>query len=143
MEMRRFENAKVGDEVYCRLNGNGVITERLDGNGVITERLDGLRTTYPIVVNFDKSSDWYTLDGRCKIEDAEPILFYRKGDEKYLTERPKQKRVIEETMYVNVYREGRNYIYRSREEAVEHCRTDIAIALAIAVPVTVRYEVEE
>lgn len=77
-EKPRFHNAQVGDEVYCRLKGNGIIKST-----TYSER-------YPLECFFEKynSHREYTLDGRHDYYCEEPTLFYRKGSEKYLTERP-------------------------------------------------------
>lgn len=79
--MKRFENAKVGDEVYCRIEGKGVITEREPSSKCDPQ---------PIMVRFDvyNCSYWYFLDGKQEEEHAEPTLFYREGENLYLTERP-------------------------------------------------------
>lgn len=74
----RFHNAQVGDEVYCRLNGNGIIKST-----TYSER-------YLLECFFEKynSHREYNLDGRHDYYCEEAMLFYRKGEEKYLTERP-------------------------------------------------------
>ena len=76
--MKRFENAQVNDEIYCRLKGNGIIKST-----TYSER-------YPLECFFEKynSHGEYNLDGRHAYYCEEAILFYRKGEEKYLTERP-------------------------------------------------------
>lgn len=109
--MKRFENAKVGDKVYCRLNGFGTIR-------VIDKDWD-----YPVEVAFNVGECGYTLCGRLDIPDVEPILFYVDGDNKYSETRPKQK--VEKTGWVNIYRDidkrGRTetgmVIYSSKEDA--------------------------
>ena len=78
--MNRFENAQVGDLVYCRIKGNGVI-----------KNIDYYEKYFPLICFFEKydCNRRYTLDGRHGIYCEEPTLFYRKDEEKYLTERPK------------------------------------------------------
>lgn len=77
-EKPRFHNAQVGDEVYCRLNGKGIIKST-----TYSER-------YLLECFFEKynSHREYNLDGRHDYYCEEAMLFYRKGEEKYLTERP-------------------------------------------------------
>ena len=74
--MKRFENAQVGDEVYCRLRGEGVIKSI-----TYSER-------YPLECLFYDNCTPFDYDGRLQKDHFEPTLFYRKGDKKYLTERP-------------------------------------------------------
>ena len=86
--MKRFENAQVGDFVWCRKYGNGVI-----------DIIGNIESLYMIGVGFEGEKEkpivrsraifeLYTIEGYLDIEDAEPMLFYRKGEERYLTERP-------------------------------------------------------
>ncbi len=75
----RFHNAQVGDEVYCRLNGNGIVVapnHTPSYASVFVSFGSGFRNIY------------YHIDDRLTDEAAESTLFYRKGKEKYLTERP-------------------------------------------------------
>lgn len=75
--MERFENAKIGDEVFCEVYG--------DGNIVRLQK----ESTYPVVVEFSSEyRESYTRDGRIRKEAINPTLFYRKGAERNLTERP-------------------------------------------------------
>ena len=74
--MERFEKAQVGDLVYCRRNGNGKIDKFIDD-------------MENIFVSFEDSiTSIYTISGKYMSKDKEQILFYRKGGERYLTERP-------------------------------------------------------
>lgn len=80
--MKRFENAQIDDLVWCRKYGNGVIDTIENGESV-----------YKIEVVFEGEKgnplfEAYTIGGYIDEDDAEPMLFYRKGEEKYLTERP-------------------------------------------------------
>lgn len=78
--MKRFENAHVGDEVYCRLYGNGII-----------KSIDYSECELRITCLFEKHHNRYAgydVDGKHNCYCEEPMLFYRKGSEKYLTERP-------------------------------------------------------
>ena len=75
--MKRFENAKAGDLVYCRKYGSGKIVSVYHGHG------QGIECAFANNIFAE-----YSFDGRYCERDLEPILFYRKGEEKYLTERP-------------------------------------------------------
>ena len=75
--MERFENAKIDDEVFCEVYGYGKIVSFIDGS------------TFPVVVEFSSEyQESYVLDGRIRKEATKPTLFYRKGTERNLTERP-------------------------------------------------------
>ena len=75
--MERFENAKIGDEVNCEVYGDGQIVSHTDG-------LD-----CPQLVSFTSGhTERYTLGGRMHKKAIKPTLFYRKGTERNLTERP-------------------------------------------------------
>ena len=75
--MKRFENAKAGDLVYCRKYGPGKIVS------VYTGHIGGIECAFANNIFAE-----YSFDGRYCERDLEPMLFYRKGEEKYLTERP-------------------------------------------------------
>ena len=75
--MKRFENAKAGDLVYCRKYGPGKIVS------VYTGHSQGIECAFANNIFAE-----YTFDGRYCERDLEPMLFYCKGEEKYLTERP-------------------------------------------------------
>ena len=80
--MERFENAQIDDLVWCRKYGNGFIEAIKNGEYV-----------YRIGVVFggEKGNplfESYTIGGYINEGDVEPMLFYRKGEERYLTERP-------------------------------------------------------
>ena len=72
--MGRFNDAQVGDLVYCRVNGDGVVTE-----------LRKPYQTFKLTVNGLKL---YTESGKLHPETSEPTLFYRLGTCRYLTARP-------------------------------------------------------
>lgn len=75
--MERFDNAKIGDLVYCRLRGDGVIT-----SVTYSER-------YMLECSFEYEKHTpYDYSGRSSKEHVEPTLFYRKGEERYLEKRP-------------------------------------------------------
>lgn len=78
-EKPRFHDAQVGDEVYCRLHGEGIVVEP-----------NHTPSYASVCVSFGTGfrSIYYYIDGRLTEEAAESTLFYRKGKEKYLTERP-------------------------------------------------------
>lgn len=82
--MERFENAKIDDLVWCRKHGNGAIYA-----------IGKSKCVYKIDVEFESKEGCqiiasYTIGGYYEQDDAEPMLFYRKGEERYLTERPEQ-----------------------------------------------------
>ena len=81
--MKRFENAEVGDLVYCRRLGAGVIRQINVGN------------TYPILCMFGEFTETYSLDGFMILSDAEPILFYRDATNNYLENRPVKYKEVE------------------------------------------------
>ena len=75
--MERFENAKIGDEVFCEVYGDGKIVSCRD------------LVSYRILVEFMSSArESYTLDGRMHKKAIKPTLFYRKGTERNLTKSP-------------------------------------------------------
>lgn len=77
--MERFENAKIGDEVFCEVYGYGKLVSLTVPSG----------STYPVVAKFSSEyRESYMLDGRIRKEATKPTLFYRKGTERNLTERP-------------------------------------------------------
>lgn len=77
--MKRFENAQVGDLVYCRRHGRGKITA-----------IDlGVNVLYGLACAFRKSPETYNLDGFLINTDAEPMLFYIDEDNCYAEKRPK------------------------------------------------------
>lgn len=73
--MKRFENAQVGDLVYCRKNGEGEIMELDRGS------------TYPVDVRFENCNDTYTLSGLQSTDDVEPVLFFRDSKSNYYERR--------------------------------------------------------
>lgn len=74
--MRRFKNAQIGDEVYSMIHGNCFVIGK------------GLDLIYIKSKEKEFSDMSYSLTGSYFFDIGEPILFYRKGEEKYLTERP-------------------------------------------------------
>ena len=77
--MKRFENAQVGDKVYCRLHGEGVIMNIDKNDPMYAVTVRSTRHDVAIV---------YTYDGKEYGDHVEATLFYRSDNEKYLTERP-------------------------------------------------------
>lgn len=78
--MSTFENAKVGDKVWCSFMGDGVI-----------KHID--QTFYPIGVSFDCNNKYYktvvfTTDGLATDLDLYPSLFWVKHEFYRVTERP-------------------------------------------------------
>jgi len=111
--MARFSDAKVGERVYCRMNGFGTITH--------------IKSTIEVYFNNSERCD-YTLCGRAHTPDVEPTLFYVDGNNKYSETRPKQK--VEKTGWINIYSDlfsGRFYagIYPSRDIAVKHSSSSL------------------
>jgi hypothetical protein len=77
MSGHRFDEAQVGDEVNCLAMGDGVIN-------IIND------TAYPIIARFINGSEiTYTLDGFLSRDHKYPLLFFRKGEQRNLTERPR------------------------------------------------------
>ena len=75
---QRFEDAQVGDTVYCRLYGPGKIIELNHDPAA----------TFPVLVLMEKNSRVYEISGRYDFDTVEPTLFYRIGACRYLTARP-------------------------------------------------------
>lgn len=67
--MANFENAKVGDKVYCLINGEGEIDEPID-----------FHNSFPISVSFGNDVfESYLLDGRLHDStNKTPILYHSK-----------------------------------------------------------------
>ena len=101
--MKRFENAKAGDLVYCRKYGPGKIVS------VYTGHIGGIECAFANNIFAE-----YSFDGRYCERDLEPMLFYRKGEEKYLTERPEP-----EIDWENVKRGTRFFVGYDIEDVVE------------------------
>lgn len=89
--MKTFENAKVGDEVWCFRNGWGNVIKN-----------DNNIEVYPIMVQFSVRSDTYTFEGRSSKSDANPSLFW---DEIKFDIPDKPKVLVDKviTMYCNIY----------------------------------------
>ena len=104
--MRRFENAKAGDLVYCRKYGPGKIVSVYHGHG------QGIECAFANNIFAE-----YSFDGRYCERDLEPMLFYRKGEEKYLTERPEP-----EIDWENVKRGTMFFVGDSLEDFEEELR---------------------
>ena len=109
--MERFENAQIDDLVWCRKYGNGFIEAIKNGESV-----------YRIGVVFggEKGNplfESYTIGGYINEGDVEPMLFYRKGEEKYLTERPEP-----EIDWENVKRGTMFFVGDSLEDFEEELR---------------------
>lgn len=104
--MKRFENAKAGDLVYCRKYGSGKIVSVYHGHG------QGIECAFANNIFAE-----YSFDGRYCERDLEPMLFYRKGEEKYLTERPEP-----EIDWENVKRGTMFFVGDSLEDFEEELR---------------------
>ncbi len=79
-KLPRFHEAQEGDLVYCMGNGEGVIKER-----IMDLDHDRISCYFPLT---GKIYTRYQTDGRISKDVGDPVLFYRKGTEKYLTKRP-------------------------------------------------------
>lgn len=80
-KLSRFHEAQEGDLVYCMVHGEGVIKEL-----IMDLNHDRISCYFPLT---GKIYTRYQTDGRISKDVGDPVLFYRKGSEKYLTERPK------------------------------------------------------
>lgn len=92
----RFQDAQVGDEVYSMIHGDCIIVGR------------GEDLVYTSSKDHDFIDTAYNINGNYFHDIGEPILFYRKGSEKYLTERPEPKyevdwAKVEEGTEIEVY----------------------------------------
>lgn len=69
---KRFENAQVGDKVYCLIRGEGEVdsADYLDGNSQIVVNFYSLKNEYV----------YYFTDGRHSKNDANPILYWSKPE---------------------------------------------------------------
>lgn len=76
---QRFEDARVGDLVYCRLYGKGTIQHTSTYSNLIR------------VIFYNKDARIYCRSGKSMETDVEPTLFYRDDTSNYLEERPKRK----------------------------------------------------
>lgn len=82
--MKRFENAQIGDLVYSDTFGDCSIVTKSETNiGVLPVNSYEFHTENMRVFNLDG----FYIGLNCLI-NTKPSLFYRKGDERYLTERP-------------------------------------------------------
>jgi hypothetical protein len=61
---------EVGDLVFSIQGGNGV---------VVATRADGLVPKYPIAVDFGGGRLYYTWDGKYRLSDYYPSLYYRRA----------------------------------------------------------------
>jgi len=74
--MDRFDDAKVGDKVYDRVYGFGVVHQSVGD------------TTIKIVFGDSAFYETFVVDGRRYRTAAEPTLFYVDNDNKYSEKRP-------------------------------------------------------
>lgn len=129
---KNLEGAQVGDEVVLfRLGMKGNIW------GIDTDAL-----SYPIKVKWvDGHKESYTIDGRLTFADVIPSIGFALPKIEYAP-RPKKKVRKELTVYVNIYSNGveRSVVNVSEKEARENATPP---AIAVAVPLTGTYEVEE
>lgn len=130
--MKTFENAKVGDKVYCLKHGKGIIINI----GSIQSH------NYPLGVKFDYNSTYsYTLDGKSLTADKNPILYWSKP-EIIAPEAPKRMVIKTISRWINIYSDGIGvYIYDTQLEATKH--NAIARGNSKAVEFIITYEVEE
>lgn len=97
--MKRFENAQVGDEVYSMIHGDCFVIGK------------GLDLIYIKSKEKEFSDMSYSLTGSYFFDIGEPIIFYRKGSEKYLTERPETAEVDWGNVEEGVKIKSRDYGY--------------------------------
>ena len=126
-----FENAKVGDLVFCVKIGWGTIKE------IRSEFM------HPISVSFELSAnEEFMLDGRCSVADKLPTLFPENMvPQYYLDLCPRPKRKVKKTLeiWVNIFPDDGFTVYNSKKIA-----DDLAVSTRIAcVKMTGEYEVEE
>lgn len=132
--MKAFENAKVGDKVFCLLDGDGIIT-----------RINNDMVNYPITVEFKskKSVNSFTIDGKCDLNSVHPTLYYGEPDI-IAPERPKK--LIDKTiiMYCNVYR-GNNIkqLSHRKEDTIRMANKAIDKPIFTGAEVTIKYQIEE
>lgn len=77
--MERFENAKVGDDVYSDAFGDGRVMNIKENSICVTHGR--------LYVTYDKKGNYYDTS----IYKNKPVLYYRKGEDSYLTERHEPK----------------------------------------------------
>lgn len=78
----RFHAAQPGDDVYCRLKGNGIIMS-------VIPFLNNRDAVKALRIRWDDGNiSNIELDGRHDIKHKEATVFYRNHSDYYLTERP-------------------------------------------------------
>lgn len=66
--MNDFSSAKIGQTVYCLLNGYGTIADIDSSN------------KYPLKVNFSTGGEYYTFEGLLQIYNSTPVLYWDKPE---------------------------------------------------------------
>ena len=106
--MQRFDDAQIGDLGYSRLFGDWEVVVVLENGITVTGVYENI---------------FIYKDGRQGASDIEPTNFYRSGEERYLTERPKRKKKIKKTFYCNGYTFIHGYEvhgYETKEKAKDY-----------------------
>lgn len=121
-----FKDAKVGDDVYCLINGEGKIT--CINNYV--------RCKLPIVVTFNnKLTQNYTDEGTFSKTDLTPVLYHSKPEIII------PKKLIR---YCNIYNNSQYFetinVYKTKDKAIENAGSE---AIQAGCKVTIEYKVEE
>ena len=122
-----FENARVGDKVYCLVNGEGVINKIDD------------TVKYPLEVRFKANILAYNVEGQSYFGPHMRTLYWSKP-EIIAPPQPKRKVMKEFVFYVNVYRHGHTTTYTTRFEADKYKCND---RLGDAECIVITREVEE
>lgn len=125
-----FKDARVGDKVWSPRWGDGEIVE-------IDYIHNGL---YVLSVRFDLQHEYhnFTLEGKWDTSDKFPLLFWA-GTKIIPADRPKRKVKKTRNKYVNIYPVG-EVLYNAAKDAKDFVWPG---ALAIAVPVTIEFGMEE
>ena len=130
--MRNLEGVKVGDSI---------IHFGTQLRGIIVETTNIAIPFYPLIVTWeDGNTGFYTMEGLASKHNIFPSIGFAMPEITYAP-RPKRKVKKDITVYANAYPGERgNLIYISEDDAKASAGLS---AIAIAVPLTGTYEVEE
>lgn len=132
--MKAFENAKVGDNVFCLIYGRGII-----------ENISIDDTKLPILVKFRNQEGRgvvkciYTIEGKNAVRGAYPMLYW--GEPKIIApERPKT--LVEKTLirYTNVYEHQLGSLFVDKNKCIENAGSG---AIYSGAEVIIKYQIEE
>lgn len=123
-----MEKFKVGQKVYCINYGLGEVAE-----------IKNYGPT-PVECKFSRFTGSYNPQGKFITEAENPTLLTLEEARAKGYDVPKQKIVKEENLFLNGYADGRRYLYPTKQEALALGYAEHTIK---AVPVTIKYEVEE